>query len=127
MPAVRIAASGSARPSSTDCQAWFAVSTHSPNQGEMTSFFFASAACCAMPVNEDADVKTFWDRWAGGGAVIAQQAALAKKKDVISPWFGEWVETANQAWQSVLLGRAEPEAAMRTAAAKWTELRRAFR
>ena len=82
---------------------------------------------CAMPVNEDADVKSFWDRWAGGGAVIAQQAALAKKKDVISPWFGEWVETANQAWQSVLLGRAEPEAAMRTAGTKWTELKRAFR
>ncbi|WP_270934183.1 ABC transporter substrate-binding protein [Falsiroseomonas oryzae] len=82
---------------------------------------------CALPVNDDADVKTFWDRWAGGGAVIAQQATLARKKDTISPWFGEWVETSNQAWQAVCLGRAEPEAAMRTAAAKWTELRRAFR
>lgn len=82
---------------------------------------------CAMPVNDDADVKTFWDRWAGGGAVIAQQAMLARKKDTISPWFGEWVETSNQAWQAVCLGRAEPEAGMRTAAAKWTDLRRAFR
>jgi multiple sugar transport system substrate-binding protein len=58
--------------------------------------------------------------------VIAQQSVLARKKDVISPWFGEWVETSNQAWQTVCLGRAEPEPAMRTAAAKWTELRRAF-
>jgi multiple sugar transport system substrate-binding protein len=82
---------------------------------------------CALPVNDDADVKTFWDRWAGGGAVIAQQAMLARKKDTISPWFGEWVETSNQAWQAVCLGRAEPEAGMRTAAAKWTDLRRAFR
>jgi multiple sugar transport system substrate-binding protein len=82
---------------------------------------------CALPLSEDADVKTFWERWAGGGAIVAQQSALARKKDVISPWFGEWVETSNQAWQTVCLGRAEPEAAMRTAAAKWTELRRAFR
>ncbi len=82
---------------------------------------------CAMPVNNDPEVAAFWDRWAGGGAVIAQQATLARKKDTISPWFGEWVETSNQAWQAVCLGRAEPEAGMRTAAAKWTELRRAFR
>jgi multiple sugar transport system substrate-binding protein len=82
---------------------------------------------CALPVNNDPEVSAFWDRWAGGGAVIAQQAMLARKKDTISPWFGEWVETSNQAWQAVCLGRAEPEAGMRTAAAKWTELRRAFR
>jgi multiple sugar transport system substrate-binding protein len=82
---------------------------------------------CAMPLAQDPAVQQFWQRWAGGGEVIAQQATLTKKKDVISPWFGEWVETANQTWQSVCLGRAEPEAAMRSAAAKWTELRRAFR
>jgi len=82
---------------------------------------------CALPLALDPDVVNFWERWAGGGAIIAQQSTLARKKDVISPWFGEWVETSNQAWQTVCLGRAEPEAAMRTAAAKWTELRRAFR
>lgn len=82
---------------------------------------------CALPIAEDPEVRAFWDRWAGGGALVAQQAGLARKKDVISPWFGEWVETSNQAWQNVALGRAEPEAAMRAAGNKWTELRRAFR
>ncbi len=82
---------------------------------------------CTIPLAQDPDVVSFWERWAGGGAIIAEQSALARKKDVISPWFGEWVETSNQAWQTVCLGRAEPEAAMRTAATKWTELRRAFR
>ncbi|MGG5823460.1 ABC transporter substrate-binding protein [Falsiroseomonas sp. HW251] len=82
---------------------------------------------CTLPLNDDPDVKGFWDRWAGGGAVIAQQATLSRKKDVISPWFGEWVETSNQVWQNVCLGRAEPDAALRTAAAKWSDLRRAFR
>lgn len=82
---------------------------------------------CTTPLAEDPEVKGFWNRWAGGGEVIAAQSALARKKDVISPWFGEWVETSNQVWQAVCLGRTEPEAALRTAAAKWTELRRAFR
>jgi multiple sugar transport system substrate-binding protein len=82
---------------------------------------------CALPLAQDPAVQEFWERWAGGGAIIAQQANLARKKDTISPWFGEWVETANQSWQAVCLGRAAPEAAMRSAAAKWTELRRAFR
>jgi multiple sugar transport system substrate-binding protein len=82
---------------------------------------------CAVPLAQDPEVVQFWQRWAGGGAVVAEQSGLARKKDVISPWFGEWVETSNQAWQNICLGRAEPEAAMRAAGAKWTELKRAFR
>ncbi len=82
---------------------------------------------CALPLTEDQEVKTFWERWAGGGDIIARQSMSARKKDVISPWFGEWVETSNQAWQSVCLGRATPEAAMAALGNKWNELKRAFR
>lgn len=82
---------------------------------------------CAVPLAQDSAVQGFWERWAGGGAVIAEQAMKARKKDVISPWFGEWVETSNQAWQSICLGRATPEAALGAAGAKWNELKRAFR
>jgi multiple sugar transport system substrate-binding protein len=82
---------------------------------------------CTTPLSQDPEVQGFWNRWAGGGDTIAAQSALARKKDVISPWFGEWVETSNQTWQAICLGRVEPEAALRTAATKWTELRRAFR
>ena len=82
---------------------------------------------CTTPLSADPVVQEFWTRWAGGGDVIARQSALARKKDVISPWFGEWVETSNQAWQAVCLNRAEPAAAMQTAGARWTALQRAFR
>jgi multiple sugar transport system substrate-binding protein len=80
-----------------------------------------------MPLSSDPVVREFWERWAGGGDVIDRQSALARKKDVISPWFGEWVETSNQVWQAVCLNRAEPAAAMQTAATRWTALQRAFR
>jgi len=82
---------------------------------------------CTVPLSQDPQVRAFWDRWAGGGDVVAQQAAAARKKDVISPWFGEWNETNNQVWQAICIGRAEPEAGLRQAAAKWAELKRAFR
>jgi multiple sugar transport system substrate-binding protein len=79
---------------------------------------------CTTPLSADPEVKAFWDKWAGGGDVIAAQAASALKKDVIAPWFGEWNEAANAAWQSVFLNRATPEAATRAMATKWNELRR---
>ena len=79
---------------------------------------------CTTPLQNDADVKSFWEKWAGGGAVIAQQALNAQKKDVIAPWFGEWNETSNAAWQSVFLNRATPEAATAAMAKKWAELKK---
>lgn len=82
---------------------------------------------CAVPLGQDPEVQGFWNRWAGGGALVTEQAMKARKKDVISPWFGEWVETSNQAWQSLALGRATPEAALTAAGNKWNELKRAFR
>ena len=82
---------------------------------------------CTQPLAEDADVKAFWDKWAGvgGGAVIAKQASMTVKKDVVSPWFSEWNETNNKVWQSIFLGKAEPEAGLKEAAAKWAELKKA--
>jgi len=79
---------------------------------------------CTTPLSADADVKAFWDKWAGGGDVIAQQAASAVKKDVVAPWFGEWNEMANAAWQSIFLNKGTPEAATRAMAQKWNELRK---
>jgi multiple sugar transport system substrate-binding protein len=80
---------------------------------------------CTLPLAADPDVKAFWDKWAGGDDVIAQQAASAIKKDVITRWFSEWNETSNAAWQSVFLDRATPEAATRAMADKWLELSKA--
>jgi multiple sugar transport system substrate-binding protein len=80
---------------------------------------------CTTPLAADADVKAFWDKWAGGGDIIAQQANSAVKKDVIAPWFAEWNEMSNTAWQSVFLNRATPEAATRAMADKWLELSKA--
>lgn len=56
--------------------------------------------------------------------LISQQQSLARKKDVVTPWFGEWQEVNGAAWQNALLGKASAEQALKTSAAKWTELKK---
>ena len=37
--------------------------------------------------------------------LIGEQQSLARKKDVVTPWFGEWQEVNGTAWQQALLGK----------------------
>jgi multiple sugar transport system substrate-binding protein len=79
---------------------------------------------CVKPLNDDPQVKAHYDKWAGGSDIVVRQNALARKKDTIAPWFGEWNEVHGKAWQAALIGRSTPEAALKSAADKWNELRR---
>jgi multiple sugar transport system substrate-binding protein len=56
--------------------------------------------------------------------LIGRQQALARKKDVISPWFGEWNDINGASWQQAVLGKVTPEQALKTSAAKWVELKK---
>ena len=55
---------------------------------------------------------------------IGEQQSLARKKDVVTPWFGEWQEVNGTAWQQALLDKTTPEDALHAAAAKWAELKK---
>jgi multiple sugar transport system substrate-binding protein len=79
---------------------------------------------CTLPLNKDKDIIAFYDKWVGGADVINKQASLAVTKDVITPWFGEWNETNNQAWQSIFLGKVTAEAGLKSSADKWNELKK---
>lgn len=56
--------------------------------------------------------------------MIREQQSLARKKDVVTPWFGEWQDVNGAAWQQALLGKVSPQEALRTSAAKWTDLKK---
>ena len=79
---------------------------------------------CVKPLNDDADVVAHNNKWAGGSEILAKQHSLARKKDTIAPWFGEWNETHGKAWQAALLNRSTPEAALKASADKWNDLRK---
>lgn len=55
--------------------------------------------------------------------LISKQQSLARKKDVIAPWFGEWNDVNGTAWQRAILGQATSEEALRASAEKWEELK----
>jgi multiple sugar transport system substrate-binding protein len=57
--------------------------------------------------------------------LMEQQQALARKKDTIAPWFGEWNDTHGTAWQQAITGKVSVAAALKTSADKWTELKKA--
>jgi multiple sugar transport system substrate-binding protein len=56
--------------------------------------------------------------------MVSQQFNLAKKKDVMSAWFGEWNEANGRLWQSAILRKDTPEAALRKSADGWTRLKK---
>lgn len=56
--------------------------------------------------------------------LIRQQQSLAKKKDVVTPWFGEWNDANGSAWQQAIMGKVTVEQALSSSAAKWNELKK---
>lgn len=56
--------------------------------------------------------------------IIGKQQSLALKKDVITPWFGEWNDVNGSAWQQAILGKVTAEQALKSSAAKWNALKK---
>lgn len=56
--------------------------------------------------------------------MIAKQQGLARKKDVITTWFGEWNDVNGAAWQQAILGKSSVAEALKKSADKWTELKK---
>ena len=56
--------------------------------------------------------------------LIGKQQRLARKKDVVTPWFGEWNDVNGIAWQQAIIGKITVEQALNNSADKWTELKK---
>jgi multiple sugar transport system substrate-binding protein len=56
--------------------------------------------------------------------LIGKQQSLARKKDVVTSWFGEWNDVNGAAWQQAIMGKVTVEQALNTSAAKWTALKK---
>jgi multiple sugar transport system substrate-binding protein len=56
--------------------------------------------------------------------MVRKQFDLAKKKDTMTAWFGEWNEANARLWQSAILRKDTPEAALRKSAEEWNRLKK---
>jgi multiple sugar transport system substrate-binding protein len=72
---------------------------------------------------QDPEMRKLYETY-GDVEIIGRQQGLSVKKDVITPWFGEWNDVNGAAWQQAILGRATPEQALKTSGDKWNALKK---
>jgi multiple sugar transport system substrate-binding protein len=70
---------------------------------------------------KDPDIQESYKKYADI-AMFEKQQLLARKKDVITPWFGEWDEVNSTAWQSAVLGKSTVAAALQKSSDSWNTL-----
>ena len=73
---------------------------------------------------QDADIKANYSKYSDIAMFEAQQK-LARKKDVVSRWFGEWDEVNGTAWQSAILGKSSVADALKKSGEAWNDLKKA--
>ena len=57
-------------------------------------------------------------------AMYEKQQKLARKKDVITRWFGEWDEVNGSAWQSAIIGKSSVADALKKSTLAWNDMRK---
>lgn len=72
---------------------------------------------------QDPDIKASYAKYSDIAMFEAQQK-LARKKDVISRWFGEWDEVNGTSWQVAILGKTSVADALKKSATAWNDLKK---
>jgi len=84
-------------------------------------FLDTGTAFGVKPLFKDPDIRAAYEKY-GDFAMFEKQQELARRKDVIARWFGDWDEVNGTAWQSALLGRSSVADALKQSAQSWTTL-----
>lgn len=101
---------------------WFGGKADGQYLFQKILFLDAGSDFAVKPLYDDPEIQAAYAKFADFEMVRAQQA-LARKKDVIQPWFGEWNEANGAAWQGAILGNATPEAVLAQSAKTWDKLK----
>jgi multiple sugar transport system substrate-binding protein len=84
-------------------------------------FLDTGTAFGVKPLFNDTEVRAAYEKY-GDFSMFQKQQNLARKKDVIARWFGEWDEVNGTAWQSAILGQSTVADALKRSADKWKSL-----
>lgn len=104
---------------------WFGGRANGEYTFQKLLFLDVGAGFGVKPLFDDAEIRASYDSYGDTDMVQAQQA-LALKKDVVTPWFGEWNETNGSAWQAAILGNTDVASALTDAGDLWDELKEEF-
>lgn len=101
---------------------WFGGKADGAYTFQKLLFLDIGAGFGVKPLFDDPEIQAAYNAYTDV-EIVKRQQGLARKKDVVTPWFGEWQETNGAAWQAAILGKSSPEAAMKKAAEEWAELK----
>jgi multiple sugar transport system substrate-binding protein len=101
---------------------WFGGKADGEYKFQKLLFLDIGAGFGVKPLFEDADIQAAYNAY-GDVEIIKAQQALGMKKDVVTPWFGEWNEINGAAWQSAILGNTDVASAIQKSADLWDELK----
>ena len=104
---------------------WFGGKANGEYTFQKYLFTDIGAGFGVKPLFDDPDVQAAYNKYADVN-IIKEQQALALKKDVVTPWFGEWQETHGSAWQAAILRQARATEALQKAADHWNELKKDY-
>jgi multiple sugar transport system substrate-binding protein len=102
---------------------WFGGKAEGEYRFQKMMFKDTGSGFGVKPLFQDPDIRAAYANY-GDLEVIEKQQGLARKKDVITPWFGEWNDVNGAAWQRAILGQISPQEALKRSADKWTELKK---
>jgi multiple sugar transport system substrate-binding protein len=72
---------------------------------------------------KDPEVRASYQKYSDIN-MFEKQQQLARKKDVIARWFGEWDEVNGTAWQSAIIGKSSVADALKKSAQTWNDLKK---
>lgn len=102
---------------------WFGGKVDGEYKFQKLMFRDLGGGFCVKSLFQDPEMRKLYADY-GDVELINQQQSLARKKDVITPWFGEWNEVNGTVWQQAVLGRFTPEQALQTSGEKWNALKK---
>jgi multiple sugar transport system substrate-binding protein len=102
---------------------WFGGKANGQYQFQKMLFGDLGSGFGVPSLFKDPDVQAEYRKYADIG-IFEQQQKLARKKDVIARWFGEWDEVNGTAWQSAVIGKSSVPDALKKSAAAWNEMRK---
>jgi len=104
---------------------WFGGRANGEYTFQKLLFLDVGAGFGVKPLFDDADIQAAYNQYADVDIIKAQQA-LGMKKDVVTPWFGEWMETNGAAWQAAILGNTDVASAVAKSSDLWDELKESY-
>ncbi|MDP3519688.1 MAG: sugar ABC transporter substrate-binding protein [Hydrogenophaga sp.] len=102
---------------------WFGGKAGSQYQFQKMLFSDLGTGFGVKELFKDPEVQANYKKYSDI-AMFEKQQQLARRKDVIARWFGEWDEVNGTAWQSAVVGKSTVPAALKKSSDAWNDMRK---